>query len=375
MHTDIEFLLQALDLAKIRRGFCAPNPSVGAIIVNSQGHILSTGYHMAAGLAHAEVDALSKLCHSREGGNPFRIDSSHSGNETGVTVYVTLEPCTHFGKTPPCTDALIKAGVRRVVYAYQDPNPIVSGKAHSILSAAGIQCDYIPLDEVTKFYQSYRHWQQTKKPSITAKIALSLNGKIAKATGEPIQLTGDALREFTHHARKQSDAILTTAKTIYYDDPQMNVRYQNEIIAKPLYLLDSQLNLPLTAKIFSTAKSITVFHATNAAKERLLRLNEKGVRCIAVDRDDAGLKLEQIISFIGAEGMHDIWVESGGTLFQALLTQNLLQKAFIYIAPVWLQAGKEAFQDSFTFDRQRYQISWQQSGDDVLCKLVTSSFV
>lgn len=346
---DISYLKQTLELARTRRGFCAPNPPVGALIVRD-GQVIATGYHFGAGFPHAEVEALKKV----------------DNKAPEATIYVSLEPCCHWGRTPPCTDALIKANVKRVIYGYRDPNPIVSGKGEAALIAAGIACEYIAVPEIDAFYQSYQHWHRTKTPFITAKIAVSLDGKIAGKQGEPIQITGQALKEFTHQQRKDSDAILTTAKTIILDNPQMNVRLQSETIAKPIYILDSELNLPLDAKLFETAKSITVFHAKRAANERQQALTELGVRCISVEENE-GLNLNQVIEFIGKDGIHDLWVEAGGKCFAAFVNQKLVQRAFIYIAPWVMGEGMPAFTE--TLDLRNYPIQSKQYGKDVLCEI------
>lgn len=348
---DMVHLVHALDLAKTRRGFCAPNPSVGAVITDANNHVIATGYHSQCGAAHAEIDALSKL----------------NGNAAGATIFITLEPCCHFGRTPPCTDALIQARLKRVVYAYHDPNPLVSGKSESILRAAGIDCEYIPLSEINFFYQSYQHWQQTQKPFVTAKIAMTLDGKIAEASGRPLQITGEELAKFTHCSRKKSDALLTTAKTIICDDPQMNVRYQEEIIPKKLYVLDTQLSISDTARIFSTTQSVTLFHDKNISEKRRQKFIAAGTRCIGVDVDQHGLDLHQVLEHIGRDGIHDLWVEAGGTCFSAFLKQGLLQRAYIYLAPKWIGEGINAMSAKFSLDG--YLVAWKQYGKDVLCEV------
>jgi diaminohydroxyphosphoribosylaminopyrimidine deaminase/5-amino-6-(5-phosphoribosylamino)uracil reductase len=342
------YLHQALELAKIRRGFCAPNPSVGCVIVREH-KIIATGFHFAAGQPHAEPDALKKI--------------NHDAKE--ATAYVTLEPCCHFGRTPPCTDALIKSGVKRVVYGFRDPNPIVAGKGEAAIKAAGIECEFVPIPEINSFYESYRYWHQTQKPFLTAKIAMTLDGKIAGKLGERIQITGAALGEYTHYCRKNTDAILTTAKTIIHDDPQMNARYENQIIPKKIYILDSDLNLPLKSQIFHTAKSMTVFHAEEFLQDRQQALIEHGVTCIPVARKQEGLDLQQVISVMGKEGMHDVWIEAGGKSISAFLKQNLLQRALFYIAPRVMGEGMSAFSEPFDFRAQ--QVRWQQVGHDVMC--------
>lgn len=349
-NSDIIYLTQTLELAQIRRGFCAPNPSVGAIIVRD-ANMLATGYHYAPGHPHAEIDALKKINHQAQ----------------GATLYVSLEPCCHHGRTPPCTDAIIQAGIKRVVYGYCDPNPLVSDKGAEALNSAGISCEYLPLQQINEFYKSYHHWTQTKTPFITGKIALSLDGKIAGKNGAPLQITGSELKEFTHAARKTSDAILTTSNTIIKDNPQLNVRSQNETLSKPIYILDSQLNLPLIAQIFTTAKTITVFHSKNAGDEKLKALTQQGVRCISVEANEQGLNLNQIIQFIGQDGAHDLWIEAGGKCFAAFAKERLLQRAYLYIAPIILGEGLLAFDSKIEFSLT--QAHWKQFGKDVLCEL------
>jgi diaminohydroxyphosphoribosylaminopyrimidine deaminase/5-amino-6-(5-phosphoribosylamino)uracil reductase len=350
---DIIFLQNALALAYIHRGFCAPNPAVGAVVVKNQ-EIVAAGYHRGQGSFHAEVDALNKLT----------LQAAE-----GATIYVTLEPCCHFGKTPPCTDALIQAGVKRVVYGFRDPNPIVAGYGHAALTAAGIDVEHITLPEIDAFYKSYQHWHLTRKPLLTAKIALSINGKIAGKSGEPVKITGDELREFTHRCRKESDAILTTSKTIIKDDPQLNVRYKNEVIAKPVYILDSMLAIPMTAKILATAQSVTIFHARDVSSELLDRFIAKGVSCIPIDKTANGLALKQVIAFLGKEGLHDIWIEAGGRCFSAFLAEQLLQRAYIYIAPISIPEGLAAFADNVDLNVHADNLQWRQYGKDVLCEI------
>lgn len=240
---------------------------------------------------------------------------------------------------------------------------MVSGKGAAQLEAAGIVCEQLSLPEVNEFYKSYHHWQNTQRPFITAKIALSMNGVIAGQEGERIQITGPSLSEFTHYSRKTSDAILTTVQTIIHDDPALNARYLNEIIAKPIYILDSQLKLPKQAKILSTARTVTVFY-DETLRQALPQL--LGVRYIPILKTQQGLNLEQIIQFIGKDGVHDLWVEAGGKCFSSLVQEKLLQRAFIYIAPRWFVNGQTAFPNGITLD-DAVKINWQQLGNDVLC--------
>lgn len=346
----IEYLTHALKLAKIGKGFCSPNPSVGAIIIDGNGSVLSEGYHNGPGTFHAEVDAFKKLTHIPK----------------DATLYVTLEPCCHVGRTPPCTDAIIASGLKKVFYAFKDPNPIVAGKGEEKLRAAGIHCEHIAIPEINHFYESYAHWHKTKLPFITAKIAMSLDGVIASSDSKPIKITGETINQFTHQSRKSSDAILTTATTIIADNPQFNARIHNEVFTKPLYVLDRELKLPLNAKIFSTTKSITLFHSNMIDAEKITRMSQAHIRCIPISLSENQLNLTEVIQKIGEDGIQDLWIEAGGKCFSAFLNQNLLNKAFVYIAPKILGEGLMAFQ----YNKYSHQnIEFEKMGSDILCTL------
>lgn len=354
MKNDNHFLKLALKQAKINQGFCFPNPSVGSIIVDVDKNIISVGYHLGLGFPHAEINALQKL------GNNI---------PKNCTMYVTLEPCCHWGRTPPCVDAIIHAGIKRVVYALQDPNPLVSGNGVAILKNAGIICDYIPISSITEFYEAYIHWHTTKLPYVTAKIALSLNGAIAQESGKPAQITGSALKKFTHQSRMIYDAVLTSSETIIQDNPQLNVRLAKKKLAKPIYIVDSHLRLPLHAEIFKTAKSITIFHAKNANTIAKAKLINQGVKCAEIKHTAEGLCLKEVLRYIGKEGVHSLWVEAGGKLFTNLFENKLLQQAYIYISLRWLHHGKIAFPKGISLDDIAKQVLWRQFGNDVLCDI------
>lgn len=344
------YLMKALDLAEQRRGFCSPNPSVGAVIVGRDGKTLAQGYHQGPGHSHAEVDALKKTQEIPK----------------NATMYVTLEPCCHWGRTPPCTEAIIQAGIKHVVYGYRDPNPLVLGKGVVQLSEAGIFCEYVLLSEIARFYQSYEYWHYHKRPFVTAKLAISLNGKTAGHNGQRIQITGEELQYETYRFRNRSDAILTTARTIIFDDPQLNVRYDTGVTSKPLYILDRNLSVPLEANVFTTAKSVSLFHSQYCDKINIQKFKNIGVNCISVDETPEGLDLEQVLLKIGRDGVHDLWVETGGKLFESLLKKKLIHRGLIYVAPKWLDHGQPAFDDHFSFEIHKKNIKWQPYGGDVL---------
>lgn len=318
-NTATHYLKSALALAEIRRGFCAPNPCVGAVLVKN-AQLIAKGYHQKSGSAHAEVDAISKV-------DPSLLQ--------GATLYVTLQPCCHTAKkTPPCTDLIIKSGIVKVVYGYRDPNPAVNNHADKILQDAGIECIQHPLPAIDNFYASYGYWWKHKRPFTTAKLAMSLDGKIAGKNGKRIRLTGNEAQQFTHQQRKQSDAILTTAKTIYLDNPLLNCRLDDGTYKKPLYILDTHLSIPISAKIFNSAESITIFHDADLSNRQ--KLQQHDIRFIPIKSDKKGLDLLAILKQIGQDGKIDLWIEAGGVSFQAFIKSGLLQRAFIYVAPVWL---------------------------------------
>ncbi len=349
----MSFLLKSLELATISRGFCAPNPAVGALVVKDN-KILAQGFHRGSGQPHAEVEALKNL----------------GENANGATLYVSLEPCCHFGKTPPCTDLLIQRGIKQVVFGFRDPNPQVTGKSEKILRAAGIEYLHVPAIEIDTFYQSYAFWWQHKKPFVTAKLAMSLDGKIAGANGTRVNITNKDAQLFTHQQRKLSDAILTTIQTIQKDDPLLNVRLANIEYKKPLYILDSQLATPLSANIFSSTKSITLFHTDNVNPKKLQALKAQGAHCVVVPGGHHGLDLDAVLAKIGNDGIHDLWIEAGGQCFSSFLKQQLLQKAYIYIAPKWLGAqAQNAFVEDHDIFATVQQKNWQILGEDMVCEM------
>ncbi len=347
----MSYFERVLSLAEQRRGFCAPNPAVGAVVVKD-GAILSEGFHWAAGRPHAEVEALQKLT----------LEQSRQS-----TVYLSLEPCCHFGRTPPCTNLLIQRQVKEVFYAYQDPNPVVAGKGEQQLKEAGITCQQILVPEIEAFYSSYHHWTLQRRPRVTAKIALSLDGKIAGPKGEPVAITGAELQLFTHQWRYRSDAILTTAKTINHDNPQLNVRLGNEVYQKPVYILDTHLSIIPTARIFATASRVTIFYREGLTSPLLDQLLAKGVRCQPIPTQDHYLDLAAALAFIGQDGAHDLWVEAGGTCVQSFVKAELAHRIFFYLSPKILgQSAQSAFTKALNLTART--MHWQPMGQDVVCE-------
>lgn len=307
------FLLAALKQAWLGRGMCAPNPAVGAVAVKNN-KIIAQAFHLGAGTPHAEQILINEL--------PKGI--------TDLTIYVTLEPCNHWGRTPPCVESIINYGVTKVVYAYKDPNPIIcKNNTPQLLKESAVEVLFCPIDEINEFYKSYQHWTTTGLPFITAKLAQTLDGKIAGTKGKRILLSNNECNEFTHKQRLVTDLILTTAKTINNDDPMLNVRLNKEEKAKIIAILDRDLSLKSNAQAIHKAKHCYIFY------DKHLKIKSTLPNCtyypISVLND--GLDLEQVIKKLGSLGYHDVWVEAGSTLFNQLHLKRLVNQTYIYLVP------------------------------------------
>ena len=356
-----QFLLTALEAARQNRGFCSPNPAVGAVMVQD-GRVIAQASHKGVGHAHAE----QALIHSM---------ANHDLSK--ITLYVTLGPCNHWGKTPPCVKAIIESGIKKVVFAAKDPNPIVAcNDSSALLREQDIEVIHYPLEEIDAFYHSYRHWLKSKKPFVTAKLAISIDGKVAGINGTRIAISSIDANCFTHQKRLASDAILTTHATVSNDDPLLNVRLGSDVIAKPVIVLDRKLQLSSTAKIYSSAEKLIVFHdeklvSDNKLKEIIGSDNGHkasatyiGCRC----RDDQ-LDLNAVLLKLGEMGFHDIWVEAGSILFEQLHELGLVNQTYLYVAPKVIGEQATSMQLSPSFFESMKSISWQQMGKDAVASI------
>lgn len=344
------FLLAALEQAWLGRGMCAPNPSVGAVAVQ-YGKIIAQSWHRGAGTPHAEVLLLNSL-------------PEHCPD---VTIYVTLEPCNHWGRTPPCVDAIIKQGIKNVVYGYSDPNPKVrANNTAALLNEQGITVLHHHVPEIDRFYQSYQHWMLTHKPWVTAKIAQTFDGKIGAIQGARAIISNSLCAEFTHQNRLHSDVILTTARTINRDDPWLNVRLPGLVRAKPVAIIDTQLTLNPHAKVLAHAAHCHVYHgALNAIKNQHTNCSYHVVPLAGVDNQ---LDLSAIMNHLGRLGYHDVWVEAGSELFNALHNAGLVNRTYVYLVPKILgEEGILAWRNTDPFQRA-CSITWQAMGDNMIAQ-------
>jgi diaminohydroxyphosphoribosylaminopyrimidine deaminase/5-amino-6-(5-phosphoribosylamino)uracil reductase len=317
-------MLAALALAQRGLGNVWPNPAVGCVIVKD-GRVVGRGWTQPGGRPHAETEALAR---AGEGAR-------------GATADVTLEPCSHWGKTPPCADALIAAGVSRVVVAIEDPDPRVAGAGINRLRAAGVEVELgMCAAEATEINAGFLSRVERGRPLVTLKLATSLDGRIATASGESRWITGPQARAGGHLLRALNDAILVGTGTAIADDPQLTCRLPGLARRSPIRIvLDRQLRLPATVRLFSETHEAATWVVTSAAgdPERKSRLRDQGVDLIDVGEDGAGnLDLVAVLAALGARGITRLLVEGGGGLAAALMAQRLVDRLAWFHAPLVL---------------------------------------
>ena len=319
---DIQFMRQALRLARRAYGATSPKPMVGALLVK-HGRVIGRGWHHRAGLPHAEIEAL-------------RDAEKHGHSPKGATIYVTLEPCCTYGRTPPCTEAIKAAGIRRVVVGATDPNPKHAGAGFKILRRAGIEVVHgVLADECTRLNEVFNHWIVQHTPFVTVKAAMTLDGKIATANGESKWITGDAARAEGMRLRLGSDAILVGVNTILADNPSLTVR-GGKAPAKPLrrIILDSQARTPLSAKVVSDEHAVltTIVVGKSAPAKRVAALAQR-VKILHAPLTKTGINLRWLLKKLGAENVTSLLVEGGGEVNASFLLNHLAQRVAFFYAP------------------------------------------
>ncbi|MBO8168359.1 MAG: bifunctional diaminohydroxyphosphoribosylaminopyrimidine deaminase/5-amino-6-(5-phosphoribosylamino)uracil reductase RibD [Thermoanaerobacteraceae bacterium] len=315
---DIKYMQRALELAKEAEGWTSPNPLVGAVIVQD-GKIVGEGYHQRAGTPHAEVHAL------RQAGEKAR----------GATVYVTLEPCSHYGRTPPCAKALVEAGVRRVVVAMEDPNPLVAGRGIELLREAGIEVTVGLMEEEAKaLNRPFLKYITTKKPLVAAKMAVSLDGKIATKSGSSRWITGEQARLAGRYLRHKYDAILVGIGTVLADNPRLTTRLEGIKTKNPLrIILDSRLRLPLDSHVCDTSQADTwVVTTEDCNRDKKARLEAAGIRVI-VQQTRGKVDLEQLLAELGKQEITGVLVEGGAGVHGSFFDKDLVDVVHLYLAP------------------------------------------
>lgn len=359
-----EIIKIALTLAKRGIGKTSPNPAVGAVIVKS-GKIVGRGYHKKAGLAHAELNALKQA----------------GANAKGADMYVTLEPCNHFGKTPPCTDAVIKAGIKRVFIGMKDPNPLVAGKGIKRLRHAGIYAEAGILESECKLInEAYIKHVTTKTPFVTLKLASTMDGRIAASTGESKWITGENARKAAHKMRAEADAVMVGIGTILKDNPELTVRLVKG--RNPIRIVaDSRLSIPLNARVLNPEKGgiiIATIKETSQKPEirsqkykKTKRLKDKGAEVLALRSKNGMVDLKTLMKELGKREITNLVIEGGSTLAASAIKQGVVDKVAIFLAPKLLgkeglpmigELGIKRLADAIHLNKLKYK----KMGEDIL---------
>jgi diaminohydroxyphosphoribosylaminopyrimidine deaminase/5-amino-6-(5-phosphoribosylamino)uracil reductase len=317
---DRRFMELALSLGRRGLGRTWPNPAVGAVIEKG-GIIIGRGWTQPGGRPHAEVEAL------RRAGAAAR----------GATLYVTLEPCSHHGKTPPCADAVIAAGISRVVSALEDPNPEVAGEGHARLRAAGIAVDVgVDAEAARRDHAGHIRRMRQGRPHVLLKLAISADGKAGAAGGTPIAITGEAVRERVHLLRAHSDAIMVGIETVLADDPLLTCRLPGMAKNSPVRIVaDSMLRLPIGSRLVRSACDVPVWALTGvvAPQQAEFILLPLGVEVLRSRKRTGRLDLKDGLEFLAAKGITRLMVEGGPTLAAAFIAADLVDEAVLFHSP------------------------------------------
>lgn len=315
--TDETYMRRAIVLAERGAGWTSPNPMVGAVIVKD-GRIIGEGWHRRYGEAHAERNALQSCTES----------------PVGAVLYVTLEPCCHHGKQPPCTDAILEAGIRRVAVGSGDPNPLVVGKGVELLRSHGVTVDTGVLkEECDALNPVFFHFIQTKRPYVVIKYAMTMDGKIATRTGDSQWITGDAARQRVHQDRHRYSAIMAGVGTVLADDPLLTCRMEGG--KNPVRIIcDSHLRTPPDSRVVRTAREVpTILAAAAPPPERRKALEDAGCQVWDLPGPEGRVDLNALMDRLGAQDIDSVLLEGGGALNWAALHSGIVQKVQAYIAP------------------------------------------
>ncbi len=328
MHRDIDkkFMKLALDLAQKAEGYTSPNPMVGAVIVRN-GRVIGQGYHKRVGSPHAEIEALKN---ARE-------------NVEGATLYVTLEPCCHQGRTGPCVPEIINAGIKRVVYSMKDPNPVVAGKGAVMLRKAGVEVKSgVLMAEAARINEKYLKFMQTGRPFVTLKLAQTLDGRIATKSGDSKWITSPAARKLVHKLRATHDAIVVGAQTIRADNPSLTVRL---VRGKNPYriVISTKFNISRKSHIFANNDDA---HTIVAVPEKTaIKANYRNPIIWSVKKTKGRISLTDFVEKAGAFGVTSLLVEGGGQLATEFLKAKLVDKIYLFTAAKIIGRGIEGVND------------------------------
>lgn len=348
----------AIQAARMGIGKTFPNPSVGAVVARD-GKIIAVGFHRKAGLPHAEIEAI------RLAGKKAK----------GADLFVTLEPCDHFGKTPPCTDAIIQAGIRRVLVATLDPNPMVNGRGIRKLRRSGIQVKVGLLSkEAQELNYAYFKFMREGKPFITLKVAQTIDGMVAGASGQSKWITSQEARGFARRLRSEAQAIIVGASTIRNDDPMLlpSPRRKTNWMR---CVVTTDLDIPLTSRLVRSSKQYkTVAYYVDAPNRRISKLSRSGVILKRVERGQGGVSIEKVIEDLASQGVMHVFVEGGAKVFSSFIRSGLCDRLVVFVAPKVIGgSGISAFAAFETFDLKNapgFKIKhFERIGGDIMIDL------
>lgn len=359
---DLLFMKMAIDLAENGRGYTSPNPMVGAVVVKD-GKVVGKGFHEAYGKAHAEVNAIDDA-------------KEHS---SGATLYVTLEPCNHFGKTPPCTKKIIESGIKRVVAAIKDPNTDVKGNGEQFLRSNGIEVTFgVCEKEALKQNEIFIKYIKTKRPFVIVKCASTLDGKIATKTGDSKWVTNEESRQFVHKLRHYTDAIMVGIDTVKRDNPNLTTRINGINGLNPVRIvLDSRLSISEDAFVLNqdvgsdTIVVISDLALDKAILQKKKRLEEKGIKIIKAPDKNNLINLDILMDMLGSMGITSLLIEGGSRVISSAFSNKIVDKIFFFYAPKILGGdgvsicsgpGPVLMRDSIVVK----EIGIQKFGDDIM---------
>ncbi len=352
---DEQWMRRVLRLAEKGRGRTSPNPMVGAVLVKN-GEMVGEGYHVKAGTDHAEIIAL------RRAGEKAK----------GATLYINLEPCTHYGKTPPCAPAVIEARVKRVVIGMKDPNPLVGGRGFESLRKAGVNAEAGILEkECRRLNEAFCKYILRKEPFVILKVAATLDGKIATREGDSKWVSGETSRHFVHRLRDQVDGVVVGIGTVLRDDPQLTARIKK---GRDPYriILDSRLRVPEDAQVVGNSSSETIIATTElASRDKIERLEKKGVRILILSSKQGRVDLKNLLSRLGEMGMMSLLVEGGSQVNGSFLDEGLIDKILFFLSPkligdrealgIFGGSGKATLKEAISLNELRVR----RTGEDI----------
>ncbi|HEX4032436.1 MAG TPA: bifunctional diaminohydroxyphosphoribosylaminopyrimidine deaminase/5-amino-6-(5-phosphoribosylamino)uracil reductase RibD [Terracidiphilus sp.] len=365
---DLFWMQRALELARRGIGLCSPNPVVGCVILDRAGQLVGEGWHEYDLVDHAEAAALREARQQDPSGDRLR----------GGTAYVTLEPCNHTGRTPPCAQALIDAGLARVVAATTDPNPNVAGHGLEALHAAGLQTSVgVGESEARRLNEGFAHWSRHQRPFVLMKVAMSLDGRIAPPAGmhmarQPFWITSEAARAAVQPLRWQADAAMVGVDTVVADDPLLTDR-SGLRRRRPLLriVLDSALRMPLDSKIVATAENDVVIYTVSTDQQRAAALRQRGVRVEVLPAEAGRVPLRRVLDQLGQQGILTLLTETGTRLNTALLSAGLVDRVHLFVSPQIMGSdAAPAFRGMAGFVRMA-DVEVERYGNDLgLCSLL-----